>query len=732
MSKKHLFIGSLLLFVINSIVSIGQIMHQGSPISQDIALKSTTVSANSTVTMPTFELPQNDTSNIVKHRAAIFAHQFEVDLTTDNSGTWYTSSTGQRIWKLNIYSADAASINVIFSKYKLPQGGKLFIYNEDQSHVIGAFTEANNKASGILPTMPVHGDKVTIEYQEPINPQFDAELAIGSVNHDYLGVFSKYGYFGDSESCEENLTCHDEDTYNLTGRSVVKLIINGNELMTGTLVNNTNQDGTPYVITAAHGYEDSDYVTESTLFIFNYQTPSCFNTIEGTKEQSIAGGTMREYSPETSSVSLDYVLVEISATPPLAYMPYYAGWNLSTTSPTNVFCIHHPAGDIKKISFDNDALDITTLNLGSFKYATNGHWEVKKWDIGVTEGGSSGSGIFNPSGQLIGGLSAGAASCSSPYTDYFFRIDQIWQASSSLGGTISQWLDSNNTGTNELGGYDPCLTPSIERLTNVSADNELASEQISSNNYVAGTNDNNITYFVEKFENYLSTDILGIYYTTTLANANSPVSLSIWEGYGTPETEVYTSEFIINEWDYYKTDIDPGTIGGTDRKTDYTMRENFILFDTPITVSKDYFIGFNSDNNTTDYFALAVVNNNNQNTAYYFDTEWHPYTELSNYSKSTSLLIDVVVQTNSEDSAITDTKNTFDIYPNPIKSGEHLSIRTDNYTANTPNIYDMLGRKFTTILESKINNITNINIDALPAGVYIVELDNNKQMFQKM
>lgn len=37
-------------------------------------------------------------------------------------------------------------------------------------------------------------------------------------------------------------------------------------------------------------------------------------------------------------------------------MPYYLGWTRSNIAATNAVGIHHPQGDIKKISIENDAV----------------------------------------------------------------------------------------------------------------------------------------------------------------------------------------------------------------------------------------------------------------------------------------------------------------------------------------------------------------------------------------
>jgi len=127
----------------------------------------------------------------------------------------------------------------------------------------------------------------------------------------------------------------------------------------------------------------------------------------------------------TADDHLDFALLELSVVPPEIYHPYYAGWDRVQEYLDTSVCIHHPAGDVKKISKDYD-----TLGLGSFTgYDSHKHWQIKEWDEGTTEGGSSGSGLFTVEGLLIGTLSGGEADC-----DY---ISMTYSVNFTTNGTIT-------------------------------------------------------------------------------------------------------------------------------------------------------------------------------------------------------------------------------------------------------------------------------------------------------
>lgn len=710
-----------------------QVQYQGRPIgtvtTDSPQLRSS--SAN-TVVMPAFEIPStNQDEEGIQQRAFTFAHPFEVNLNPENSGEWHTLDNGQKVWQLKIQSSNASSINVMFDKFLLAQGAQLFIYNSDMSHIIGAFTSDNNKPSGELPTMPVMGDEVIIELQEAKTS--NSTLNIGQVNHDYTNVFAqlRVGDFGDAAECQKDATCYVDDIYQKTRRSTVKLIINGTELMSGTLINNTQQDGTPYVLTAAHGYEKFNYSASNTLFIFNYQVPQCFTDLEGTREQSIAGGTMRAYSPAISKEAIDFALVEMSVPPPTAYRPYYAGWNRSATPANTSFCIQHPRGDVKKISFEDDPLTITTLNTSELEYYPNGHWNVGEWEIGVTEGGSSGAGLFNTQGQCIGGLSAGASWCSNKRNDYFFRFDLAWNAYSDNDRQLAYWLDKDNEGTTELSAYESTDVSKTRRTTHINDSSDVTiiyDEQ----GYISGTNSRGIEMFAEKFENNETSTLLGFYFTAAEGSPSSIVDYTIWTGDDLPQNKVHKEALLIKEWVHTSTPPS-GTIGGFYPKENLNMAENFILLENPIEITGNYFIGFEVNNESQDYpFGLLLSHTNSSDNAYYNDGEWKSYNQLEGYNKNTTLWIDPVIQSGFASDIKTPLGRELKTYPNPLKDGYLLTIETNGEAHPNIRVIDIMGRTCHYTIDAQTEDKIILNLEKLPQGNYIIQINNTSSLLLKL
>ena len=96
------------------------------------------------------------------------------------------------------------------------------------------------------------------------------------------------------------------------------------------------------------------------------------------------------------------------------------------------------------------------------------HWELV-WTQGTTEGGSSGSALFNSSKRVVGQLEGGTASCS--YTsgaDYYGRIAYSWTNNNSgySNKRLDVWLDPDKTGKLVIDGYDPFGTSIAEPQDN--------------------------------------------------------------------------------------------------------------------------------------------------------------------------------------------------------------------------------------------------------------------------
>jgi len=135
--------------------------------------------------------------------------------------------------------------------------------------------------------------------------------------------------------------------------------------------------------------------------------------------------------------------------------PYYAGWDATGSAPSSSVGIHHPDGDIKKISVDNNLAVSSDFDPDPAPYPSNSQWKVVDWDKGTTEGGSSGSPLFDDNSQkIIGQLTGGYAACGNSSSDYYGKFSMSWDYGSSSSSRLKDWLDPNNTGIQQLDGIE--------------------------------------------------------------------------------------------------------------------------------------------------------------------------------------------------------------------------------------------------------------------------------------
>lgn len=444
--KKKIFLILLFLYLIrlsgNSQINIG-----GKPVSFD---KENTIKPLSDV--PRIYLPKQNNKiliseaekNDAKDKPWQFGKNIFVDINIKKYALIDILPEG-KLFRLMIISENALSLNLKFSKYKIPDKANLYIYNLVRNDIIGGFTSANMQKSGTFATTLIKGDKIILEYFEPEKTEFPGDLIVGRITHGFRGVGDMSKGFGNSGDCNMNVACDDALPWNNEIRSVCMLVSGGSGFCSASLINNTNEDGTPYILTANHCYEEpSDLV-----FMFNWQSSTCENPTSSPLHNDLSGAVLRARDYES-----DFCLFEMNDVPPYTYNVYYAGWDNSGNISDNSVCIHHPSADIKKISFDDDAC-VSDYYLGNSSDDMS-HWKVIWNRNTTTEGGSSGSPLFSGNHKIIGQLHGGYASCSNlDQADWFGKFSYSWDTGITPETRLKDWLDPLNIGVTELEAYDP-------------------------------------------------------------------------------------------------------------------------------------------------------------------------------------------------------------------------------------------------------------------------------------
>ena len=705
--------------------SSGQLSYVGIPASFNLLKKASYI-------IPVVEMEPVDNNQLLIEeqsgpnylKSFYFAKSFNVDISPESSGIWEISGD-MKIWQVGLRSKGAWSLNLIFDKMIIPRGASLFVYSKDHSKILGAFTSDNEQSSGYFSISPIAGDEIVVEYNEPISVAYPGILHISSVNHDYKNIFGTRP-LGESGLCNLDVRCPDAASYANEKQSVVSLIIAGREICTGTLVNNTNQDKTPYLLTAGHCIENN-IDAQKTIFFFNYESPACGNgdnSLNGYADQTLTGAILKARSD-----SLDFALVQLETPPPAEFRPYFAGWNKLATIPTSTVSIHHPKGDVKKVCKDNDP---PTIGSYDRTFVSNSFWIIGKWEIGTTETGSSGCGLFNQNKLLIGTLTGGTATCSTPTNDLFSMFSKQWDFYKTNSKQLKIWLDPKGTGVSEIAGLNPFSSSnSCSLFTNAVIGEKYTTQKIDrqSGGYKSGHNILQINGYAERFrkteQTLLSSVSIGVakVYSKFL-NQNSKIIVKVYAEdlkTGLPGNELVSMNLPFSLL--------------TEKKMNHIELEN------PIVIRNNYFIGFEINySNATDTFTVYHTPDRlliSKNKAFYkSDGHWKPFYWNSELGISTSLLINANGCQNTlaiDNNPTVDEEAKFEVlYPQSISDSYIMLRNKGSEEYGIICLYDMLGHKVFT--EERMLSISPkaISVEQFPSGIYFltIETTNARQVIK--
>lgn len=648
-----------------------------------------------------------------------FAYGFEVNLSPSNSGIWQQTGDGYSVWKLKIRSKSAKSINLIFEEFKLPDGTKLFLYNDSKNQIIGAFTGRNNKPSGKFAVLPVAGEEITIQYEIPSNITDKNNFVIKQVNHDFTGIL-KYDERRPlnklAGSCNVDVNCNAGNDWSEIKDAVCRIIVNGTEICSGTLLNNTEGNGKPYIISASHCY-DSWELAESSVYTFNYESPYCA-PLDGDPSHSISGAIMKaQYD------SLDFALTELSVVPPPEFHPFYAGWDRQGDIPDSSVSIHHPQGDVKKISWDSDAAEFSDFNSS---YISNAFTKILRWDGGVTENGSSGGALFNSEQNLIGTLTGGAATCSNPVRDYFSRFDMAWDYKSDSAKQLKYWLDPIASGVNKLDGKrfneDENLCNSFTNLEDFDSHENIELTNFGEfEGYWGGTNNVGITEITERFSILGEEQLFGISIGVGKLDYNfanrSEITIKIYDGGDFPEALIYSEVVPISDF------------------VEDAM--NFIGFSQSVSPSDTFFVGIELSNMLpTDTFVIyQSLRGEDRENNFYFkqDGTWQNFKNSNLDDASIANVIEILacnVLKSVTDSPLVKNELEIAVYPNPTNSSFTLEAGKKIDIENVQ-LYNLVGQKIEARFSKLEDRKMKIDMTGNVPGVYFVRFNNGKGFVSK-
>ncbi len=417
------------------------------------------------------------------------ARIIDVNMNMDNCGTTDILADGTKVWRVRISCEGAKALKVMCEEFYIPNGAELFLYNENRQQVVKVDASNNPKFGTYYSPKMIQGDALYLEYVQPASVVGEPVLNIDALSYFYRGVDAFVGYyaqkretgFGESYDCEVNVNCPAGANWQDQKKGVAEIfIISGwsGGFCSGTLVNNTSNDGTPYFLTADHcgGVEAASSVGQWE-FYFNFEASGCTNPTSEPQYQTVTGCQIKARPSGAQASGTDFLLLLLNTTEDNLEQigAYYNGWDRTDVAAPNSTGIHHPSGDIKKISIVTSELTLSTFGQTNTQ---NGHWRAT-WNAstGFTEGGSSGSPLFRDANKLVMGTLSGGPyyNCSSSANmlyDVYGRFDLHWEdGGTSSANQLKPWLDPNNTGAETCPGrYPNSGTPDPPSPSTITAD----------------------------------------------------------------------------------------------------------------------------------------------------------------------------------------------------------------------------------------------------------------------
>ena len=361
-----------------------------------------------------------------------------------------------RRWSLTVSTPNAISQDFGFAHLFLPHGASLVLRAADGSVAAGPYTDAIVNAGRRFQTGLAPGDSATIEIDVPLALQRHLSFEIDHVAPAHRDIFTVADEdLAKSGSCNVDVRCPQGAPYPDQINSVARYRFSG-LLCTGALINNTANDRAPYFLTANHCV-DNQTEASSMVFYWKYENPTCRAPFSGASGTPIplAGNSIEQVGGADLRATLsdsDFTLVRLRAAPPVAASGFLAGWDRRNLAPSSAFTIHHPQGDEKRISFDNEPLQIFDRPAPGLSFG-NSFLRIVDYELGTTEGGSSGAPLFNPERRIVGQLAGGAALCRVPQgDDYFGRLFTSFVRGPTPSTRLGEWLDPANTGVQTLDG----------------------------------------------------------------------------------------------------------------------------------------------------------------------------------------------------------------------------------------------------------------------------------------
>ncbi len=630
----------------------------------------------------------HDVAESEKGHPFAFANEIEAGFTTENSGSLTTYSDGTYIWRLGITSAKAKSLHVTVAASM--SVGEIFSVSSVDGSNLQTYDYSNFSSKNTLMTLPVDGDSIIVEYRGFSDADCNfcvTEVGVGSFEIPWYGNKASAGQYGSSLSCETDASCYDDikDVKQSVCRLIIKCKTSGGTKSyygTGVLVNNTARDRRPLIVTAAHVI-NGDFVSATATF--NDETPMCQDIAPTTTTiENVQSTKLLKYVEKR-----DLCIIELDAQPSARSNPYWAGWRLNTDVEGPFFCIHHPNGDVRKASFAESVVpytDYTAAKTNSGNVFDPGnHWKVPRWISGTTEGGSSGSGLFDSDMLLIGNLTGGYANCTNPNNDFYSMLCNNM-------ADVVPFLDPLGSNAEVISG-EYLNSESLQTAYSINNGLPIDCNEFE-NGYLAGHNDRKTSAIAQRFD-IGRAELKAVYVAPKKVESvnRRSIEIIVWSGDDKPENILYST-----------------TVSNINLSAGKQTR---IQFDKPVVVDGSFYVGARwTYDEPID--KVAFYHQVGQGGLFYIDDSWKSASQLG-LPLDVSLFFGIQYNKSGEINSVN--RNT--VVDNIFRIGRNL-YRVDADFISRVEIYSIEGKLIH--VDEPRSSEAFVSLESMPLGIYVVKV----------
>ena len=337
------------------------------------------------------------------------------------------------------------AIEFLFSLKTIGAGEQLYLADRSTGHLVMDLAQASGKT---ILTSDVDPERIMLVWKSNEAGHYTSVFHIDQIYYQLATDSRTRGIgFGTALACHPNTACKQDSMLKLISASTVRIRLvmeEGIGWCTGSFVNNTRNDKTPYLLTAYHCQYEYTPRYDMWRFDFDYASATCENPASEPSFFSLTGCELISLGQAS-----DFLLVRLDDTIPADREVTFAGWNRDDmATPDTSYLIHDPNADIRKISTCTTPATIHPNQIGWTEgYTTPAFHHFRlKFTEGGHEHGSSGGPLFDQDGYLVGQLHGGTSGCEDINNAYVGRLAKSWNLGATPQSRLRDWLDPDQTG----------------------------------------------------------------------------------------------------------------------------------------------------------------------------------------------------------------------------------------------------------------------------------------------